>query len=103
MPMSRNDAELAYDGVIPPGTIVDGTPSRFQANAVRLVKVTPKPEAVLARMVVIMAQYMACGCATEGDLERAGFTPGEIREHRAEAVRLAYFKNPTMLSLEFAA
>lgn len=105
MPMSRHDAELVYDGRIPPGVIDDRIPSQLlaQANAVRLGAVKPKPAAILASMAAKLAHLMMCGCATEADLERAGFTPAEIREHRADAMRLALMQYPTLDGLEWAA
>lgn len=105
------DAELMYDGPLPAHVragLDANAPRRFlaedhatpDANAVRL---TPKPAAVLARMVRVMAAYAERGGLTEQDLGRAGFTDAEIAAHGTEALRQMLLRCPGLASLEFAA
>lgn len=105
MPMSRHDAELFYDRAIPAGAVDDRIPSQFeaQANAVRVGRITLKPEVIRARMAQVARDYILTGTLTESDLERAGFTATQIRDHKAAALALALGGLPGIDAVERAA
>lgn len=102
--LSRRDAELAYDGRIPPGVIDPNAPDLFTVNPhARIGRVVIKPEAIRARMVRAMTMLAAGGAILESDLVRAGFTAAEIAAHAADALRQVMVENPTFTSIEWAA
>ncbi len=102
--MSFHDAQLTYDGRIPAGVVDPAAPDAFRAaNAVRIGKVTPKPDAVRARLVKAMTLLAGAGAITEHDLARLGFTAAEIRDHAADALRQVMIENPTFSTIEWAA
>lgn len=104
MPMSYADAERFYDGHIPKGAVDHSLPSRFPiANAVRLINVRPKPEAIIECMARKIAVLMAGGSVTEGQLKLLGFTAGEIAAYAGDALRLALVRNPTFETVELSA
>lgn len=101
-----DDAALMYDGPIPADVRAHfdlNAPRLFagdHANAVRLI---PKPGAVRARMVQVMAIYAVRGGFTEADLARHGFTPAEIETHKAQAMRDMLHGNQPLLTMEMPA
>lgn len=103
--MSRADAEIFYDGRIPPGAVDDTLPSRFAPSRqpVRLGRVTEKPESVRRRMAAAFATLANTGCVAEHDLKAFGFTTAQIAAHKDEALRQMLVEHPTLLSIEWAA
>jgi hypothetical protein len=104
MRMCRSDAEVFYDRKIPPGVIDDTLPPRLsQANAVRLVRITPKPAAIIESMARKIAQLMAGGSVTQCQLKLLGFSETEIAAYAQDALRLALVRNPTFETVELSA
>lgn len=102
--MSFHDAQLTYDGRIPAGVVDPAAADAFRVQAhARIGKVTPKPDAIRARMVKAMTMLAGAGAITEYDLQRAGFTAAEIRDHAADALRQVMIENPTFSTIEWAA
>lgn len=102
MTMSRRDAELFYDGPIPPGAVDPSAPDRFREPLPRPVRMVPKPEFVRARMARVIAVVGICGTITEADLLQQGFTKAELREHFQDALREAMLDG-TLPSIEAVA
>lgn len=101
-----DDAALIYDGAIPAAVRAQfdsRAPRMFKSDAPQLPRIVPKPAAVRARMVQVMASYAERGGLGEQDLQRAGFSDAEIAEHKGEAMRLMLFANPALLTLEMPA
>lgn len=110
MAMSRRDAELFYDGRIPPGAVDDTLPSRFAArdvrtpaNGVRVGRVTEKPEITRCRMARFIGACLVRGSLTREDLGVGGFTEAEIKAYANDALRQALIENPTLQTIEMAA
>lgn len=104
MPMSRNDAELAYDRAIPPGVIDSNLPDRFiRQPAARIVNVRPKPEVIIKRMADAMLTLALGAGITEAALVRMGFTTAEIKAYGQDAVRQMLVENDTLPSVVWGA
>lgn len=103
--LPRADAELFYDGRIPPGAVDDTLPSRFvPAAPVRVGRVIEKPASIRRRMAAALATLANGGRAiTEDDVKRFGFSSEEIRAHGADAIREMLIAHPTLPSIEWAA
>lgn len=105
MRMSFHDAQLTYDGAIPPGVIDHSLPDRYRAaaHAVRVGAVRLKPEVIIARMARQIAQLMAGGTVTQQQLKLLGYSDDEITRYSADALRAAHIANPTFETVELVA
>jgi hypothetical protein len=101
MAMSLNDAQLFYDGRIPPGAVDPKLPDYFTRPKARtrLVNVKEKPEAIVARMAAALAVFAGNGTATEYALKKLGFSDAEIAEYGPRAVRQMLRDNPTFTTI----
>ncbi len=102
MRLSQHDAELFYDGRIPPGVVHPSAPDRYTAAPPRPARMVPKPEAIRARMARVIAVVGVRGVITETDLLQQGFNKADIAEHFQDALRAALLDG-TLPSIEGAA
>lgn len=104
MGMSLHDAQLFYDGPIPPGAIDPSAPDRFRSEAPPIMaRVVFKPEVIRRRMARVIGTLGVRGTITKDDLLQQGFTETELKEHFQDALREALQADDTMLSIEAVA
>lgn len=104
MAMSFNDAQLTYDGRIPPGVVDPHAADQLVARrVVRLTNIREKPEATRARLVKAMSMFAGITAITEQDLLRLGFTKAELEQHAGDALRQLFLENPTLPSMQWGA
>lgn len=104
--MSRHDAEIFYDGRIPPGAVDPSAPDRFRSpssSPSASARMTPKPEVVRKRMANVIATLAVRGTILDADLITFGFTAAEITTHFQDALREALITHPTLLTIEAVA
>lgn len=104
MGMSRNDAELFYDGAIPPGAIDPSAPDRFTLDPLPVMaRMTFKPEVIRRRLARTIARLAPRGAITRDDLRQQGFTEAQIADHYDAALDAAMHADPAAFDNEAVA